>query len=108
MLKELMYKWFGIEPIPCVTCEVLRSQLDESNRERRELLHRILDKANPEPSPEVKEEYEPIKPAFTPWRVRQQMFEAEDRKKAQLMKDKNAEITALEKELGIPDASQVR
>jgi hypothetical protein len=53
----------------------------------------------------VKEEYEPIKPAFTPWRVRQQMLEAEDRQKARLMKDKSAEISALEKELGIPDAS---
>jgi hypothetical protein len=107
MFKLLMYKWFGIEPIPCVTCEVLRLQLDESNRERRDLLNRLLDKANPEPSPEVKEEYEPIKPAFTPWRVRQQMLEQEDRKQAQLLKTKKDEISALEKELGIPDASQV-
>lgn len=104
MIKELFYKWFGIEPIPCVTCEVLRIQLDESNRERKELLHKLLDKVNPEPSPEVKEEYEPIKPQFTPWRVRQQMLEAEDRKKAQLLKGKKDEIDALEKELGIPDA----
>lgn len=101
MFKLLMYKWFGIEPIPCATCEVLRSSLDESNRERRELLTKLLDKANPEPSPEVKEEYEPIKPAFTPWRVRQQMLEAEDRKQAQLKKQKAEEITALEQELGV-------
>lgn len=101
MLKELMYKWFGLEPIPCVTCEVLRNQLDESNRERRELLTRILDKEKPEPSRTEKEEYEPIKPAFTPWRVRQQMLEAEDRKQAQLMRDKKQEINELEKELGV-------
>lgn len=107
MLKELMYKWFGIEPIPCVTCEVLRSQLDESNRERRELLTKLLDKVSPEPSPDVKEDYEPIKPAYTPWRVRQQMLESEDRKQAQLLRDKKQEIDALEKELGVTDASKI-
>lgn len=101
-----MYKWFGIEPIPCATCEVLRERLDESNRERKELLHRLLDKANPEPVVPEKEELEPIKPQFIPWRVRQQMLEAEDRKKAQLMKDKTAEIEKLEKELGVANATQ--
>jgi hypothetical protein len=105
VIKELMYKWFGIEPIPCATCEVLRSSLDESNRERRDLLARLLDKANPEPSQEVKEEHTPIQPNFVPWRVRQQMLEAEDRKQAQLMRDKKQEIDALEKELGVTSAS---
>lgn len=108
MIKELMYKWFGIEPLPCATCEVLRERLDESNRERKDLLHRLLDKANPEPSPVEEKEPVPIKPAFTPWRVRQQILEAEDRKKHQLTKQKADEISALEKELGVDDASQVR
>jgi len=101
VIKELLYKWFGIEPVPCATCEVLREQLDESNRERRELLTRLLDKANPEPSPIEKEEYKPIQPQFMPWRVRQQMLEAEDRKQAELMRAKREEIGKLEKELGV-------
>lgn len=111
MIKELLYKWFGLEPFPCQTCEVLRSQLDESNRERREILQKLLEKDKPESVPSTKpEELHPIRPQFTPWRVRQQMLEAEDRKQAQLLKEKQKEmaearkpgIEELEKELEIP------
>ena len=101
MFRELMYKWFGIEALPCNTCEVLRAQLDESNRERRELLNRILERDRPEPLPVEKEEMKPIQPQFTPWRVRQQMLEQEDRKQAELLKKKAEEIENLEKELGV-------
>jgi hypothetical protein len=100
-----MYKWFGLTPIPCNSCEILREQLDKSERERGELLHRLLDKDKPEPLPEKAEEHVPIRPQFTPWRVRQQLLEAEDRKQAELMREKHKEIEKLEKELGIePDA----
>jgi hypothetical protein len=101
MIKELMYKWFGLTPTPCGSCEILREQLDKSERERGDLLHRLLDKDKPEPLPEKAEEYVPVRPQFTPWRVRQQMLEAEDRKQAELMRDKHKEIEKLEKELGI-------
>jgi hypothetical protein len=96
-----MYKWFGLESMPCLVCEVLRDQLDKSEKERKELLQRVLTPPSPEPSPEVKEEYKAITPQFIPWRVKQQMLEAEDRKKAQLMRDKAKEIEELEKELEI-------
>lgn len=101
MIKQLMYKWFGIEPIPCATCEVLREQLTNSERERRELLTKLLDKGNPEPLNIEHERPIPITPQFVPWRVKQQMLEAEDRKKSQLMKEKAQEIEELEKELEI-------
>lgn len=106
MIKELMYKWFGLEDMPCNTCEVLRTQLDESNRERKELLNRILATSGAEPPPSTREieEMKPIMQQQIPWRVRQQMLEAEDRKKAQLMRAKNEEIEQLEKELGVNDA----
>src|SRR5262245_16004687 len=116
MVKELLYKWFGLEPMPCNTCEVLRFQLDESNRERRELLNRLLDRDKPESVVKTDEkELTPITPSFVPWRVRQQMLEQEDRKAAQLLAQKkkemaeakntevrNPSIEALEKELEIP------
>ena len=101
MIKVLLYKWFGLSDMPCETCEVLRSMLDESTRERKELLHRLLDKDKAEPLVVEKEEPKPLGPSFVPWRVRQQMLEAEDRKKAQLMKQKADEINELEKELGV-------
>ena len=101
MIRELLEKWFGLDPRSCATCEVLRLQLDESNRERRMLLDKLLDKGKPEPSPAVVEEFKPITPQFVPWRVRQQMMEAEDRKKAELLKKRADEIGELEKELAI-------
>lgn len=104
MLKELMYKWFGLEPTQCNTCEVLRSELENSNRERRELLSRLLDRDQPKAEKEDKEKYKPIQPQFVPWRVRQQMLEAEDRKRAELLK---ASISKLEDELDV-NASQER
>lgn len=103
MFRELLYKWFGLEPFPCGSCEVLRSMLDESNRERRDLLNRLLEKDKPEPSPVEKVEYKPIQPPYIPWNTRRQLLEAEDRRKAQLMRERTAE---LEKELGVKDASQ--
>lgn len=109
MLKALMYKWFGLEELPCNTCEVLRAQLDESNRERRELLSRLLEPSKPEPVPKEEQEFVPIKPSFTPWRVRQQMLEQEDRAKARILKDRTAEIKKLEDELLVEkkDASSI-
>lgn len=101
MIKLLFYKWFGLTEEPCETCEILREQLAKSDAERRELLTRLLAKETPEPSPVKEEEFQPIKPQFIPWRVRQQMLEAEDRKKAQVMNDKAKEIKELEDELGI-------
>lgn len=111
MVKELLYKWFGLDPIPyCASCEVLRAQLDESNRERKQLLQVILDKDRTPVETTREIEPQPLKPSFVPWRVRQQMFEAEDRKKAQLMREKSDEIRAskineLEKELGVEDGT---
>ena len=116
MIKELLYKWFGLEDPPCKTCEVLRMQLARSEEERHEILSRLLDKDKPEQSGEVKEEE--IKPItsrqFVPWRVRQHMLESEDREKAKLLRAKAEELAAvklpsiddLEKELGVSDEKE--
>jgi hypothetical protein len=104
MWKQLLYKWFGLIAPSCLTCEVLRDQLEKSEAERRDLLARLLEVGKPESV--VHESSEPIaiKPQYVPWRVRQQMLESEDRKQAQLLRDKNKEIEEsriqeLEKEL---------
>src|SRR3954466_13054666 len=106
--KQVLFKWFGLEDPPCETCEVLRERLVASERERRELLQRILT-PEPLPTPSVStEEPIPLTPQFTPWRIRKQLLEAEDRKKAELLRAKAKElanagsqqsIDALEKEL---------
>jgi len=101
MMKELIYKLFRLELPVCKICETLREQLDKSERERTELLHRLLDKDKPESSIQLTDELKSIQPNFIPWRVKQQLLEAEDRKKAELMRNKDKEISELEKELGI-------
>jgi hypothetical protein len=106
MITELLKKWFGLPLVPaCTSCDILRDQLEKSEVERRELLHKLLDRGVAEPAPSlVSEELRPITPQFIPWRVKQQMLEQEDRRAAQLMRDKQKEIkeiTQLEQELGV-------
>jgi len=101
MWHQLFNKWFGLSDEPCEACEILRDQLHKSEVERRELLQRLLDKDKPEPLVKETDAPVPIQPSYTPWRVRQQMLEAEDRQKAKLMRDRVQEIEKLEKEVGI-------
>jgi len=102
MIRELFEKWFGLDPRHCETCEILRELLAKSDTERKELLHRLLDKDKAEPLvPPSTEELKSIQPAFIPWRVKQQMLESEDRRPAELMKQKVKEIAELEHELGV-------
>lgn len=121
MIAQLLRKWFGLSDPICLTCEVLRDALDESNRERKELLTLLMEKNKPEPLPPVTTaELTPIRPQHTPWRVRQQMLEQEDRRTAQLLRDREKElraqtpvdrekvdhnIAALEEELGVGEKS---
>lgn len=101
MIKEIMYKIFGVEPSACPVCEVLREQLYKSDAERMQLLQRALAPPSIDIPVIDKEEQIPIKPQYMPWRVRQQMLEQEDHKKAELMRAKATEIAELEKELGV-------
>lgn len=101
MIKQLLYKWFGLESDACPVCEVLREQLHKSEAERKELLQRALTPPKAEPPQEPEEEHQPILPQFTPWRVRQNMLEAEDRKKAELLRKSKESIAELEKELQV-------
>jgi len=110
MIKQLLYKWFGLQDEPCETCEILREQLAKSDSERKDLLARLLNPPVSEPPQKDEEEMKPVQPAFVPWRIRQQMMEAEDRKQADLLRNRQREIAQLEKDLGIgaKDASNIR
>ena len=98
---QLVNKAFGLSDPPCESCDLLREQLHKCDGERVELLHRLLDKDKPNLPIEDKTEYRPITPAYTPWRVRQQMLEQEDRKRAELLRRNAQEIESLEKELEV-------
>lgn len=101
MIKEILYKLFNLEPFPCSTCEVLQIQLEESQRQNKYLLEKLLTKDTPavvEP-PVNTEEMSPVGPKFTPWRVRQAHFEQEDRAKAEVLRKNKEEVELAKKRL---------
>lgn len=84
----------------CKACEVLKQQIDYLQRQNQYLLDRLLHKD--EPTPVNTPEDAPIKintSRFVPWTVRRQMLEQEDRAKAKILKEREAEIQELEKEV---------
>jgi len=86
MIKEILYKWFGIEPTPCQSCETLKLQLSIANHEKEQMLNTILSFSQPkEAETSAAVDYERIKPKMMTWSIRRQMLEAEDRKAAQLL-----------------------
>jgi uncharacterized Zn finger protein (UPF0148 family) len=89
----------------CPSCETLKMQLEISNNEKRQLLERILEKPALESKPELREVTRPVN---VPWRVRQQMLEAEDREKARLMREAPKPVSTedLEKDLDIASATR--
>lgn len=74
----------------CNSCEILKSQLDVTIRERDRLLSKLLDDT---PKSMSQQSMEPTKPINIPWNVRRQMLEAEDREKARLIQ--NAPVPTL-------------
>jgi hypothetical protein len=94
MIKELLYKWFGLEDKPCSTCEVLQRELENERREKERLLDRLLmPKVETQPAMEISEMKPlPTSRKFIPHAVRQQMMDQEDRKSLELMQKKQKEI----------------
>jgi hypothetical protein len=90
IITRLLEKWFNLEPVVCQSCENLKIQLDSITAENRRLLEFIM---HPPEATENRPAPEPIvQRKNIPWRVRQQMLEAEDREKARLMKEKTEEL----------------
>jgi len=83
----------------CLSCETLRQQLEIVNYEKRELLNKLIR----EPEAPIQPDFSQMKPRMIPWNVRRQELEAEDRKRAQLIREKEKElgINELEKEIGV-------
>ena len=103
MIKQLLYKWFGIEEV-CETCEVLKFQLAQEREEKHILLNKLLEReSTPADEKSQSSEFKPIATnTFVPWRARRQALEAEDRAKARVMKnfeEKNPDIEKLEEQL---------
>jgi hypothetical protein len=77
----------------CHSCETLRGLLDHEKHEKQQLLDRLLER----PKEEVIVQQEVPKSNVMSWKLRKSILEADDRKKAELLK-KLAEESKLAKE----------
>lgn len=110
MIKKILYKIFRLDDDICQSCETLKSQLEIVNYEKKQMLETILSFTKPivEEKPAQVREIHPIMPKAVPWSIKRQMLEEEDRKRAQILRQKAEEIKPteqLEKEVGLSDAS---
>jgi hypothetical protein len=84
----LMIRENYTKPRICESCETLRSQLATVNHEKQLLLSRVMDRPEKEIERTVAPPMQHLKPPIhTPWRVKQQMLEANDREKARALRN---------------------
>jgi len=111
-----MKQEFAPEPHHCENCDTLRIQVEQLRLDNKTLLNRLLDKPI-EREPASPENFQPIRTSaarHTPWSVRRQMLETEDRETAKLLKNapkpadavSDEEVKELEKEVGIAAAER--
>jgi hypothetical protein len=79
----------------CASCETLRQQLEIANYEKRELLNKLI-----RPEPVVNEpNFNELRPKTVPWRVKREELEAEDRKRAAILKEKEKELNQVKSDV---------
>lgn len=104
-----MFDWLRRMLGPCECCEVLKESLAIERSLNKDLMKRLLPDTNPHTSARPDELIAEPKQPFIPWRVKRQMLEEQDRKKAQLMKEfentRPPTTDELEKEIGIETAT---
>jgi hypothetical protein len=75
----------------CQTCDYLKNQLEIERNFNKILMEKLT--KTPEPITMESKTPEPIvRPSFIPWRTRRQLLEAEDKRAAQVMQDKEKEL----------------
>jgi len=103
-------------PRVCESCETLKISVEQLRLDNERLLNRLLEKPETELKPTTIDNTTPIKPRHTPWKVRQQLLEANDRHQAKLMRNVpkpvipgiSTDITNEELEQDVLDAERER
>lgn len=95
----------------CDSCETLKMQLAIANDEKKSLLNRLLEKPEKEVTTDITELKAVLPNRHLNWNAKRQALEASDRKAAQILKERTAEINRiptedLEKELDIASAER--
>ncbi len=99
----------------CQSCETLKELLIQANSEKMMILNKLVNPPVSAPPIETGAPAISIPKTTLPWRIKQQMMEQEDRKKAQLLRDApkpvsekptQEEIKEFERELDNASASR--
>lgn len=93
----------------CKTCEALSYEIERLRSENERLLARVLEKPEKVVDRTVAPEPMAPLPRRVPWRVRQQMLEAEDRQKARILATApkpDASIEELEQEMDLVEGER--
>ncbi len=93
----------------CNSCETLKEQLAIANMHNARLLDRIMERPKAETNEPPQMVTRPVLGRHTPWKVRQQMLQTEDREKAKLERDApkpSTDVKDLERELDIASAER--
>lgn len=117
IISEILRKLFKLPPPYCEACdaldatiEILKQQLECERFENRELIRSLMSLYKPQVEERAPSSIgiDPIKPRSIPWVVKRETLEAEDRVKAQLLRDKATEMSShseiikdVEQQLGI-------
>ena len=90
----------------CKSCNVLSTLLEQERFTNKKLLDQIIELSTPrvETVHQVSVDDKDLRPKVTPWRVKQQALEAEDRKKAEILK--KLEVEKMENKIGIVSESE--
>lgn len=97
--------WYWLTSVQeCKNCEYLRDLLSDERIAKEQILKSLLELNRPQAivkEKSDKEEIKPILPQTIPWRVRKELLESEDRKRAEVAREYEKSTSELEKELGI-------
>ena len=97
----------------CVSCDILKSEVERLRRDNERLLGLVLQKNTPSEESNPQMDMSEMKPIghsnFRSWNIRRQMLEEADRKAAQVKAEKDKELNSgknltineIEKELGV-------
>jgi hypothetical protein len=93
------YKSIKLDSQVCQTCEALKLELAKAHDLNHELLQTLTTKSEA-PAPPVNQEFKPITPKrHLTFAMRRQMLEAEDKIKAKLIAEQQAESKTIAKDL---------
>lgn len=111
-LREWIREWLTIDREVCRTCEVLKEQL-AIERQFNKVMFEKLTKEETRVEYQPLQERVPIIPKHIPWAVQRQMLEAEDRRKAQVLrqntenlKQRDSTVEELEERIGITEGDR--